>query len=79
MNRFVHRLIMSALLVAALVLIWNVLAGLAVDDTGRAAGAIHDLRVNCARQRRANAPPVEARSLPSAASTLIGPPPAAER
>jgi len=25
MNRFVHRLIMSALLVAALVLIWNVL------------------------------------------------------
>jgi len=25
MNRFVHRIIMSALLVAALVLIWNVL------------------------------------------------------
>lgn len=25
MNRFVHRLIMSALLIAALVLIWNVL------------------------------------------------------
>ena len=41
MNRFVHRIIMSVLLVAALVLIWNVLGSRWTLGTGHSPAPVH--------------------------------------